>query len=903
MISTNITIGNQSIILTSNDNRLRLILSQLISHLTLFDVVMNPISKKFEKVPKMFFYIFKEYDNNFDFLISKNSLNELLYYIHQNNFDKTQLKIFKRIYKHAKVNIELYPKTIPRENQQVYIDNIVKSDINNILIDLPPGYGKAEWVENKIRIPNGWKRMGDITIGDEVIAKDGTITKVTGVYPQGLKEMYKITFQDGRTNICCGEHLWKVYNRDFKDGFKILNTNDIDKIIKRGTEAGRRLYIDLLDSEQNLKKDYIIHPYVLGTLIGDGNFTQTSVLLHLSDLGVINRIKNYVRNDHIIKDFPDKIKYNFKINRLSEKYIKNKHTYREELTRLGLMGKYSYEKFLPKEYLNGSTEQRLELLRGLLDTDGDVCRLGTISYSTSSKQLALDVAELVRSLGGIGKISERIPYYTHNGIRKAGRLAYRVTIRMKNPSSCLTRVYRRKERLKEVNQYSKNLKLRINKIEPVGKLEAQCISIEHPEKLYVTEDYVVTHNTLIGFFSTVKLGTKSAILIKPSYLKKWVDDVKKYSPLRDDEFFIIKGGDSLTKLFSLSKVELENIKIYVISMRTITNYFNSYYSDDFSYPVTPYQFMEYTGIANILNDESHKEFESLFKIILWMDPAKLIGMSATMESDKKNMNYFYNLIYPKKHRLISMFGIKKYAHMIFYTYKLNQGIFIPHKSMMGYNHIMFEQNVMKNIKLLKDYVQMIKDIADTYYYARKNKSEKLLILFSTIDMCSIMTKAFKEHYRELSIKRYVEKDDYYDMLTGDVVISTNGSTGTAIDIPGLLTAIQTVPISDKQLNIQALGRLREIPGREVQYISLHCDNIQMHKVYKEKRRHILLDRVAFISEQYHDNKLGNAGVPNAPKDGSYKDFSKGYKQKHFTKYNPYNSKSKPKNSFRKNNKW
>lgn len=552
MISTNITIGNQSIILTSNDNRLRLILSQLISHLTLFDVVMNPISKKFEKVPKMFFYIFKEYGNNFDFLISKNSLNELLYYIHQNNFDKTQLKIFKRIYKHAKVDIALNEKTIPRENQTIYIDNIVKSDISNILIDLPPGYGKS----------------------------------------------------------------------------------------------------------------------------------------------------------------------------------------------------------------------------------------------------------------------------------------------------------------------------------------------------------------LIGFFSMVKLGTRSAVLIKPSYLKKWIDDIKKYSPkMKDDEFFIIKGGDSLTKLFSLSKTELENIKIYVISMRTITNYFNSYYSDDFSYPVTPYQFMEYTGIANILNDESHKEFESLFKIILWMDPSKLIGMSATMESDKKNMNYFYNLIYPKKHRLISMFGIKKYAHMIFYTYKLNQGIFIPHKSMMGYNHIMFEQNVMKNIKLLKDYVQMIKDIADTYYYARKNKGEKLLILFSTIDMCSIMTKAFKEHYRELSIKRYVEKDDYYDMLTGDVVISTNGSTGTAIDIPGLLTAIQTVPISDKQLNIQALGRLREIPGREVQYISLHCENIQMHKVYKEKRRHILLDRVAFISEQYHDNKLGNPGVPNAPKNGNYKDFSKGYKQKYFTKYNPYNSKSKPKNSFRKNNKW
>lgn len=798
MISTNITIGNQSIILTSNDNRLRLILSQLISHLTLFDVVMNPISKKFEKVPKMFFYIFKEYGNNFDFLISKNSLNELLYYIHQNNFDKTQLKIFKRIYKHAKVNIELYPKTIPRENQQVYIDNIVKSDINNILIDLPPGYGKAEWVENKIRIPNGWKRMGDITIGDEVIAKDGTATKVTGVYPQGLKEMYKITFQDGRTNICCGEHLWKVYS--LESSF---------------TEPPLIRYVPEVISTTNIIAKYLVN--------------NKSCCIDL-----------------VTPEIKDDIEFN-----LSPYVVGNNAIH------------------LISEYLNGSTKQRLEVLRGLEENKSLIFNKYYESQSLviTNLDIANEIQTLIHSLGGICTV---IPVETYYHI-----------------------IYKFDEKL-----------LSISSIEKLpSKLEAQCISIEHPEKLYVTEDYIVTHNTLIGFFSTVKLGTKSAILIKPSYLKKWIDDVKKYSPLRDDEFFIIKGGDSLTKLFSLSKTELENIKIYVISMRTITNYFNSYYSDDFSYPVTPYQFMEYTGIANILNDESHKEFESLFKIILWMDPAKLIGMSATMESDKRNMNYFYNLIYPKKHRLISMFGIKKYTHMIFYTYKLNQGIFIPHKSVMGYNHIMFEQNVMKNIKLLKDYVQMIKDIADTYYYTRKNKGEKLLMLFSTIDMCSIMTKAFKEHYRELSIKRYVEKDDYYDMLTGDVVISTNGSTGTAIDIPGLLTAIQSVPISDKQLNIQALGRLREIPDREVQYISLHCDNIQMHKVYKEKRRHILLDRVAFISEQYHDNKLGNPGVPNAPKNGNYKDFSKGYKQKHFTKYNPYNSKSKPKNSFRKNNKW
>ena len=398
--------------------------------------------------------------------------------------------------------------------------------------------------------------------------------------------------------------------------------------------------------------------------------------------------------------------------------------------------------------------------------------------------------------------------------------------------------------------------------------------------------------TLIGFFSAARLSSRTAILVKPTFVNKWIADVKKYSPVEEEELFIIQGSDSLTKLFSMDKIKRDKIKLLIISIRTISIYFDSYYTDEFKYDITPYEFMDFVGITNILNDESHKEFEALFKTIMWMDPKRLIGMSATMESDDRSMNYFYNLLYPISKRLTNLFGIHKYATLLFYEFALNHGVFIPHKGYMGYNHVMYEQHLMRNQQLLKDYIAMLIDISITYYDNRKDKGDKLLIFFSTIDMCTLMHKAFSKHYTDLNVKRYVEKDSYDEMLSGDIIISTNGSVGIGIDIPNLITTIQTVPISSRQLNIQALGRLREIEGKEVIYISLFCENIVLHKKYKDKRLQVLKKRVAKIAYEKYDKKLGNIGAinVNTNKPGKYNNFSSTYKKRRFGKnnYSNYN---------------
>ena len=412
----------------------------------------------------------------------------------------------------------------------------------------------------------------------------------------------------------------------------------------------------------------------------------------------------------------------------------------------------------------------------------------------------------------------------------------------------------------------KESKLKIANIIPLNTaLDMQCISISHPDKLYVTQDYVVTHNTLIGYHSMVRMKQKFCVLVKPTFLDKWVDDVRKYSDITEEQIYVIRGRESLLKLFDMKREEVRKIDVFVTSMRTITNYHYLCFTENF-YKVRPENFMEYTGITNVLNDESHKEFEALFKVIMWMNPYKLLGLSATMDSNKPGENDFYNLLYPTKDRLNSMFGLNKYLTLMFVNYKLAKGINLPHKTFKGYNHIMYEQAIMKNINVLTDYIEMILEMVAKYYidYQEEQKYDfknpKCLLFFSTVDMCMIMTKKIKEVYKHLKVQKYTAEDKYEDMMQSDIIISTPASLSTGIDVPNLITAIQTVSIGDQQLNIQAAGRLREIKGKDVLYVCLQTDSIQKQQQLKLKRLNTLRDRVRYIRYDNYHKYIGIKGA-------------------------------------------
>lgn len=371
------------------------------------------------------------------------------------------------------------------------------------------GSGKALQMDEPILTPGGFKLNRDIKVGDYVIHRSGKPTKAIGVFPQGSLELYRISFCDGRFMDVSGDHLWEVHhkhwNGKYKEGIsragmarpRVMTTCEImEKMSVNNGTFSIPLYEPDFNSPRS--EDLPVSPYLLGALLGDGGLGEKTLTFTSIDEPLLERVRSDLSQYGMtLKHYPSNSYCSFNIvSRDGDKRLNHerKTEFRVILENLGLTGKRSEEKFIPDCYLSASPADRIELLRGLMDTDGTAGKAGGVSFSTSSKQLAEDVRRLVQSIGGIAKIATKKPTYTHKGVKKNGRASFNISLRVKNPSS-LFELSRKNERV-ENYQYSESLKLKIQSVEKLEKsAECQCIKVEADDGLFVAGDYIVTHNT------------------------------------------------------------------------------------------------------------------------------------------------------------------------------------------------------------------------------------------------------------------------------------------------------------------------------------------------------------------------------------------------------------------------
>jgi SNF2 family DNA or RNA helicase len=176
-----------------------------------------------------------------------------------------------------------------------------------------------------------------------------------------------------------------------------------------------------------------------------------------------------------------------------------------------------------------------------MDTDGHCMYsnndnfVGT-EFSTISKQLCDDIVEIVHTLGGVARIKTRIPTYIHKGVKMKGKLAYRVNIKLPlgmNPF----RLKRKADRYKTPKKYPTGRY--IKNIEKIGFEETVCISVDSPDKLYVTEHCIVTHNTTSTIIAALETGAKKILIICPASLKiNWQREIANYT---DRSVYIAEG--------------------------------------------------------------------------------------------------------------------------------------------------------------------------------------------------------------------------------------------------------------------------------------------------------------------------------------------------------------------------
>ena len=347
--------------------------------------------------------------------------------------------------------------------------------------------GKALKNDSLLYTETGITTIGEVQIGDKIMGADGKLTSITGVFPQGEIDLYRITLGDGRTIDSCENHVWNVYNKS--RGYVNLQLKDFKDNYLEGTRKYKecKYYIKNCDPVEFKEKAHIVSPYLLGVILGDGGITNTSIVISSADPELIYRCQQSLLPGHTIKPIPTS-KYGYAL--ISEKRQRN--FYRKELQRMELMGNKSEHKHIPKEYLFDSIENRFELLAGLLDTDGSISD-GTIEYSTSSERLKDDVVFLARSLGI--KVKWKM--------RKTKCLdSYRVYL---DTNENLFRLKRKVDRW----VYKKKVwKTGIRKIEYIGKSAATCIMVDNEDKLFLTNDFTVTHNSywlssLVGYYATL----------------------------------------------------------------------------------------------------------------------------------------------------------------------------------------------------------------------------------------------------------------------------------------------------------------------------------------------------------------------------------------------------------------
>lgn len=370
--------------------------------------------------------------------------------------------------------------------------NIHKKNI--IVVSGYSNSGKGHPDGTKILSPSGWRNVEELCVGDEIYAHDGTVTTVTGVFPRGPQQCFEWTFND-RTSITTDfEHLWAVrapYNRvktsgrgkknerygDYEviESYKILSRiggfGDFPKAMRFSIPTNAPVEFGVTDIP--------IDPYVMGLLLGDGSLSKDSVYIHTADQEIIDSLSREIESIRVKKD------------RRSLCYSVTLYGLKSAVSRLGLSGHRSWEKFIPKPYLFNSVENRLAVLQGLLDTDGDISENGmSISFTTVSPQLCEDVTFLVRSLGGKAVVSARNTHYRHNGEYRRGRLSYRIHITMK--PFCPFRLERKASRYIRTKKSEDKKMVRVTN---AGIQNTTCISIAHESGLYIAENFTVTHNT------------------------------------------------------------------------------------------------------------------------------------------------------------------------------------------------------------------------------------------------------------------------------------------------------------------------------------------------------------------------------------------------------------------------
>jgi len=405
------------------------------------------------------------------------------------------------------------------------------------------GFGKALSPDTPVLSEHGWKMIKDISAGERVYGSDGQLTNVTGttIEQKNLK-FYKITLRDNRTIRCCEDHLWKIWdknqNRNNKqNNYTTISTKEMfknyywDRTGEKSNGKEFRYALPINKPISNWPKiTHIIHPYIVGVLLGDGCLTQKTITITSKDQEIIDRVNSLLPNGYKAIKHKSSL-CSFGIKRTDKKLP----AFYKLCEQIGIWKYNSSNKFIPKDYQFCSIEQRLDLLKGLMDTDGYSDR--TIKeYYTISQQLSDDFLNVARSLGFHCKHTIKESWIKDTQYSDC----HRISIYTNEPIFYLSRKLEYLNYDVSKQGQSKYDKVFIVDIQEDGYDNGYCISVDNKDKTYIIKDYIVTHNSFImalycilrcTFFPGTKIVVVGAAFRQSKIIFEYMETIWRNSPI------------------------------------------------------------------------------------------------------------------------------------------------------------------------------------------------------------------------------------------------------------------------------------------------------------------------------------------------------------------------------------
>lgn len=370
--------------------------------------------------------------------------------------------------------------------QAVIAGSMLSKKYHDFVFCTPSQYGKALADDTPVLTKDGWKNHGDLKVGDYVIGLDGKFVKVLAVHPKCEMDRV-VTLQNGDTFVCHHNHEW-VYTYSSR-GKKEIRSISVSRMEERGLTQSKdnvnKFIIPRHKIVEGEEKELSVPPYVMGVWLGDGSTTKGQICSCKKDIAVLDKCRKY---------YPDGSEWEHKDTGVITRSFVG---LANDLTAYNMcfQRKDTPRKHIPDEYLTASVEQRLELLAGLIDTDGYSYADERYDYhtrtvfTTADETLKDSFESLISTFGWRTSTLEVEPRLSTSGIQ--GRHKYWV---IGFTPSCEIPCTLERKRVTETGRFNRGVGI-VN-IEETKGVQGNCITVEGGIYL-VGKHLIPTHNSWI----------------------------------------------------------------------------------------------------------------------------------------------------------------------------------------------------------------------------------------------------------------------------------------------------------------------------------------------------------------------------------------------------------------------